>query len=157
MTPALLGTLYYASEWVIRLVMLVYVPQRRTSAAARTWLLLIFLLPWPGVVVYALFGRIRVPQLRREKQARASKAIRQAEAKLLAARAVLGTVPSAFESASALAYATGDFVPFGGNQVELLDDYDATIARLIADIDGARNHAHLLYYIFEDDSTGRSV
>lgn len=30
------ATLYYASEWVIRLAMLVYVPQRRTTAAARS-------------------------------------------------------------------------------------------------------------------------
>jgi cardiolipin synthase len=157
MTPALFETLYYVSEWVIRLVMLVYVPQRRTSAATRTWLLLIFLLPWPGLIVYALFGRIRVPQLRREKQARASKDIRRTEAKLLAKRSVLGTVPPAYESASTLAYATGDFEPFGGNRVELLDDYAASIARLIADLDGARHHAHLLFYIVEDDATGRSV
>jgi len=157
MTPVLFETLYYVSEWVIRLVMLVYVPQRRTSAATRTWLLLIFLLPWPGLIVYALFGRIRVPQLRREKQARASKDIRRTEAKLLAKRSVLGTVPPAYESASTLAYATGDFEPFGGNRVELLDDYAASIARLVADLDGAQHRAHLLFYIVEDDATGRSV
>ena len=66
MTPALFGTLYYISEWAVRLVMLVYVPQKRTPAATRTWLLLIFLLPWPGLIIYAAFGRIRVPQIRRD-------------------------------------------------------------------------------------------
>jgi cardiolipin synthase len=157
MTPALLGSLYYASEWVIRLAMLVYVPQHRSSAATRTWLLLIFLMPWPGLLVYMIFGRIRLPQLRREGQARASKEIRQAEAKLLAERSVLGTVPPEYGSASLLAYETGDFAPFAGNRVELLDDYAGSIARLIADIDGARDHAHLLFYIMENDATGRSV
>ena len=48
---------YYASEWLIRLVMLFYVPNRRSPAAARTWLLLIFLLPWPGLILYAAIGR----------------------------------------------------------------------------------------------------
>lgn len=157
MTPALLGTLYYVSEWVIRLVMLVYVPQRRTSAATRTWLLLIFLLPWPGLIAYAVFGRIRVPHDRREKQTRASQAIRRAEATFLAEQSALGIVPPAFESASRLAFETGDFVPFAGNGVELLDDYDGSIARLIADIDGATHHAHLLFYIFERDATGQRV
>ncbi len=52
----LLGSLYYASEWAIRIAMLLYVPQRRPPAAARTWLLLILLLPWPGLIVYAIFG-----------------------------------------------------------------------------------------------------
>src|ERR1035437_6845127 len=90
MTLALLGELYYASEWVIRLAMLAYVPQRRSAAAARAWLLLIFLLPWPGLVIYAVFGRIRVSELRLDKLMRASRAIRRAEVKLLAAQSVLG-------------------------------------------------------------------
>src|SRR5208282_3933698 len=40
---------------------------------------------------------------------------------------------------------------------ELLADYDAAIDRLVADIDGAGHHVHLLYYIFADDETGRRV
>src|SRR5580658_3586928 len=67
---------YLISEWAIRLVMLVYVPQRRSAAASRTWLLLIFLLPWPGWGLYALFGRIYVPKRRIEQQRRASLRIR---------------------------------------------------------------------------------
>ena len=137
--------------------MLVYVPQHRSSAATRTWLLLVFLMPWPGLLVYAIFGRIRVPQIRRDNQTRASRTIRQTEAAFLAGRTALGAVPPAYESASTLAFETGDFLPFAGNRFELLDDYDGSIARLIADIDGARRHAHLLFYIFENDATGRSV
>ncbi|MGN5480508.1 PLDc N-terminal domain-containing protein [Cupriavidus basilensis] len=45
----------------IRLTMLVNVPQRRAPAAARTWLLLVFFLPWLGLLLYALFGRIYYP------------------------------------------------------------------------------------------------
>ena len=50
---------YYLSEWAIRLVMLFYVPNKRSPAAARTWLLLIFLLPWPGLALYGIIGRIQ--------------------------------------------------------------------------------------------------
>jgi cardiolipin synthase len=56
--------LYLVSEWGIRFVMLFYVPQQRSAASARTWLLLIFLLPLPGVILYALFGRIYLPRRR---------------------------------------------------------------------------------------------
>ena len=48
------GSLYVASEWVVRIAALIYVPQRRPPSAARAWLLLIFFLPWPGVVLYLL-------------------------------------------------------------------------------------------------------
>ena len=39
------SALYLASEWLIRIVMLVWVPQKRSPEAARTWLLFIFVLP----------------------------------------------------------------------------------------------------------------
>src|SRR5436853_6660418 len=65
-----LGTLYIISEWLIRIAMLVYVPQRRTPASARAWLLLIFFLPWAGLVLYALIGRAYLPRRRLEQQIR---------------------------------------------------------------------------------------
>src|SRR5262249_16267765 len=45
----------------------------------------------------------------------------------------------------------------GGNAVELLANYDETIARIVADIDQAKNHVHLLFYIFADDSAAAPV
>src|SRR5258708_19561791 len=74
--------LYLCSEWVIRLTMLLYVPQRRSASAARTWLLFIFLLPWPGLVIYAFVGRIRVPAFRRKLQGQAGEQINKAQAQI---------------------------------------------------------------------------
>jgi hypothetical protein len=58
------GTLYVASEWVIRIGALFYVPQRRPPSAARAWLLLIFFLPWLGLLLYLLIGRAYMPRRR---------------------------------------------------------------------------------------------
>src|SRR3954451_8418007 len=73
---------YYLTEWLIRLVMLFYVPNRRSPAAARTWLLLIFLLPWPGLILHGAIGRIYLPRKRIEQQTRASQKIRAARFQL---------------------------------------------------------------------------
>ena len=146
---------YLISEWIIRLVMLVYVPQRRSAAATRTWLLLIFLLPWPGLVIYALLGRIYVPRRRIARQARASQLIRAAQAQMGARAFIKPESMGDFAPIATLAARLGDFQPFDGNQVELLADYDGAIARLIADIDQARHHVHLLYYIYGNDEMGR--
>ena len=43
-----LAWVFLLSEWAIRLVMLAVVPFRRTPAAAKGWLLLIFFEPWIG-------------------------------------------------------------------------------------------------------------
>jgi cardiolipin synthase A/B len=152
------ATAYLAAEWVIRIAMLVYVPQRRTPAAARTWLLLVFFWPVAGLVVYWLFGRIYYPHRRIEEQARASRYVREAQAEMRAERAIepVALDPLAARAAD-LAARLGDFEPWGGNRVELLEDYAAAIERLVADIAGARDHVHLLTYIFEDDAVGRRV
>src|SRR5215470_10058291 len=65
-----LGTAYLISEWILRVAMLVYVPQRRSPASARAWLLLIFFLPWLGFALYLLIGRAYIPRRRLEMQAR---------------------------------------------------------------------------------------
>src|SRR4051794_2489635 len=118
-------TAYYISEWLIRLIMLFYVPNRRSPAAARTWLLLIFLLPWPGLILYAAIGRIYLPRRRIEQQARASERIRAAQFQMRAAKPWSDDAPSKqIERVAALAMSLGDFRAVGGNHVELLDDYD---------------------------------
>ena len=70
--------LYVMSQWVIRVGMLLYVPRRRGPSAARMWLMLIFLFPWPGLVIYAILGRPRLPKRRVLLQAKVSDLIREA-------------------------------------------------------------------------------
>jgi cardiolipin synthase len=145
--------LYVLSEWAIRFIMLVYVPQRRSPAAARTWLLLIFLLPWPGFLLYAIIGRIKFPGWRLERQREVSKMIREWQS-----RHPLPVPTSPSEGGiPALVHALGDFRALEGNTVELLPDYDASILRLVEAIDGAQHSVHLLYYILADDDRGGQV
>ena len=149
---------YIAAEWMIRIAMLVYVPQRRTPAAARTWLLFVFFLPVVGLVLYGLFGRIHYPRRRIEEQARASRYVREAQAEMRADRAI-GPPPldALAGRTAALVARLGDFEAWSGNRVELLADYRGSIDRLVADVDAARDHVHLLTYILEDDVTGGRV
>ena len=148
---------YLISEWVIRFVMLIYVPQRRSAAASRTWLLFIFLLPWPGLILYAVFGRIYLPRKRIEMQERASHRIREVQAQRRAVIASPHELSPHLQPIAHLGTQLGDFEVAAGNSLELLADYAASIDRLIADIDAAQQSVHLLFYIFEDDDTGRSM
>lgn len=148
---------YLVSEWLIRLGMLVYVPQKRSPAAARAWLLLIFIFPWGGLVLYATVGRPRLSGKRRELQHRASEMIRTVASEKPDPNMVDPGVSPEYEQVVRLAANLGDFALLRGNEVQLLPDYQQSIDRLLADIAAARHHVHLLYYIFGDDSTGRRV
>ncbi len=149
--------LYYASEWAIRLIMLVYVPQRRDPAASRAWLLFIFLLPWPGLVVYAFFGRAFLPRRRLQRQSLAERHLREGRDLRPQIPDVTERLPTDMQPVAVLGKDLGRFGACGGNSVELLPDYFGAIDRLVADIDTALHTVHLLFYIFEDDGTGRRV
>ena len=125
------ATLYLLSEWIIRILMLIYVPQRRSAAASRTWLLLIFLLPWPGLLLYALLGRIYVSQKRLQLQFRSSRHIKHVQEHLSNLVSAESALPENLQPIFSLATQLGDFHPFAGNQVELLCDYSETIDRLL--------------------------
>src|SRR6185437_13853506 len=56
-----------------------------------------------------------------------------------------------------LARNLGDMPIMDANTAELLTEYDGAIDRLIADIDAAEHHVHLLYYIFANDMMGNRV
>lgn len=151
------AVLYLSAEWAIRLVMLFYVPQRRPPAAARTWLLLIFIQPVLGLMLYATFGRPHLSRRRRELQELVVEMLRSRGRDWFAPYAIRPQLPAPFLQAVTLAENLGDFSIVRGNRLELLAEYDAAIDRLIADIDGATRHVHLLYYIFADDRTGQRV
>jgi cardiolipin synthase len=148
------GEAYYLSEWLIRLAMLAIVPFRRNPAATRSWLLLIFFLPVPGLLLFLAIGTPKFPKWRATRFAALAPFFSD-----LAERLVL-TAPDpsrAGGDAAALAGRLGRLPAIGGNAVAFLDDYDATIDRLVADIDAARLHVRLLVYIFADDATGQKV
>ncbi len=148
---------YLTSEWIIRVVMLIYVPQRRSAAASRTWLLLIFLLPWPGLLLYALFGRIYISKHRIETQERASRRIREIQSKRRLGSLETGPVAPTVRTIMHLGQQLGDFEAVSGNSIELLTDYHGFIDRLVADIDAAQKSVHLLFYIIRADAIGWRV
>jgi cardiolipin synthase len=152
------ATLYLISEWVIRLVMVVVVPFRRSPEAAKGWLLLVFFLPWPGLLLYFIIGRPTYPRWRYERFARLPEAFQLVRQRLEGGKPRFQPeLPPNLMPAAVLIQNLGRLPILGGNAVELLADYDGAIDRLVADIDQAANHVHLLYYIFADDAAGGRV
>ena len=77
---------YLAFEWTIRLAMIVIVPLRRSPEAARSWLLLVFFLPIPALLIYLLVGRPTYPSCRRERFLRLPKILTAASKEIAHSR-----------------------------------------------------------------------
>lgn len=144
--------IFFAGEWAIRICMVIVVPFRRTPATAKGWLLLIFFEPWVGLLIYLLIGRVRLPRQQRERLNRLPDAMSKVIARLAKHPHIFHPdVEPALSPAVALTEALGRSPILGGNSVEIITNYDEMLARLVADIDRAENHAHLEFYIFADD------
>jgi len=145
-----LALAYLTLEWVIRIIMIFVIPLRRPPEAARSWLLLVFFLPVPALVLYRLIGRPAFPQWRRERFERT----RPEREKVAGELAQEQAEP---DGMARLAARLGGLPACGGNDFALLTGYDAAIEAMVRAIDGAASQVHLTTYIFADDDTGRRI
>jgi len=152
------SAIYLISEWIIRLAMVPVVVRKRTPSAAMAWLMLIFLLPWPGLVLYLLIGGTRLGKYRAERHARMTEAVQTVDRLSITSRFhVEPDINEAHRPIINLAMNSGGLPIVGGNSVDLLSETDQAIDQMVADIDAAEHHVHLLFYIIRNDATGRRV
>lgn len=145
--------LLYILEWLIRLGVLLVIPFRRSPAAARSWLLLIFFLPIPGLLLFWAIGSPKFPAWRVERFRHMRSLLRDVAAQLRSRRDCVAPGNEVTELAERLGYLPA----ISGNAIELLEDYNGVIDRLVEDIDAAQKHVRILTYIFADDDVGRRV
>ncbi|OYX41960.1 MAG: cardiolipin synthase [Rhodobacterales bacterium 32-67-9] len=128
----------------------------RQPASRAAWLLLIAALPVIGIVFYYLFGETKIGVRTARRMEEATKRLgrpRTAEKVKTAAAAI----PVQFRQVFRRAEAVNGFWPLGGNTALLPPDENAAIRALIDDIDAARHHVHLLFYIWLEDGNGLRV
>ncbi|HSS71041.1 MAG TPA: cardiolipin synthase [Casimicrobiaceae bacterium] len=150
---------FFAAEWAVRLTMIVVVPFRRSPEAAKGWLLLIFFEPTIGLILYGLIGRPTLPSWRAQRHAEFEKLSHPIFERLAREPNIFHPdVGPQLHKAVTLAENLGELPILGGNAIEILADYDGFFDRLIADINAARDHVHLLFYIVaNDEAMGRII
>lgn len=152
-------TILYVGELLIQLVFMAVIVLRsaRNQAAAVAWIIIVLVVPAVfGVIIYLLVGEVRLGRRRVRRHdeivARTKQVCRE---QWLDAR--YPEICANYQPVATLAESVGGTSPRGGNEVQLYGDTVQVIESLIADIDAAQKHCHLLFYIFMGDDTGRRV
>ena len=129
-----------------------------TPPARLAWFVVLILLPYFGSLAYFLFGENDLGKAAGRRHAKVFGEI-QAKASVFMGDAaeVSQLIDPLYRPAFRYAASINGFYPVGGNAAELMADGEATRARLVADIDAATDHVHVLYYIWLEDNTGRDV
>jgi len=143
--------------WLAVLARAVLRPHREPASRV-AWVAVIAAIPGVGILIYLLLGETSIGRKRVARN-----------------RTVLDSLPPAtppdFETDARfdppltdrcaplfrLGVSVNGFSPVGGNSAELMQDSNSGIDRMVADIDAARDHVHLIFYIWLEDNNGLKV
>ncbi|MEJ2620138.1 MAG: cardiolipin synthase [Candidatus Thiodiazotropha sp.] len=130
--------------------------QRRESGATLAWIMVILFIPFVGLIAFWLLGTTRL-YLRRRKRHHVESLLAP-EIERLQAHAEYKAIPDqAPPSLIQLARQFDGYGPLAGNRIEIFRSGQLLFNNLQLAIDQASQHVHLDYYIWQADSTGRSV
>lgn len=127
-------------------------------SARMAWIMVIITLPFAGSALYFLFGEVDLGHKAARQQKQIFQIIRKYASEALGRpEDVKNLVDPFLRPPSLYAASINGFNVVGGNRAELMADAKDARARLIADIDNAKDHVHVLYYIWLEDETGTGV
>ncbi len=126
--------------------------------ARLAWFIVLMVLPYVGSIIYFLFGEIDLGNKANKRHKDIFNRIRSKAAHLMGDKEDTDRlIDLPYKPAFHYAGSINGFHPVEGNKAELMANAAATNARLIADIDDAQSHVHVLYYIWLEDRTGTDV
>ncbi len=142
----------------VALVARVLLRPHREPAARIAWIVVIIAVPLVGIFSYILLGETNIGRHRVER-------MHAVLARLPDVAAAPGwddanlkaDLPQRYAHLFQVGKSINGFDPVGGNRAQLMQDSNATIDHMVADIDAAKDHVHLLFYIWLPDNNGRRV
>ena len=145
--------------FVVNAVFVVFVllRPRVRQPSSLAWILVIVAIPVGGIVLYLAVGEVRTGSRRKRRHRTIQRDIRAAVQKAWSATSRTAVVPWGTESIARLARLGDETQPRQGNRLALLATADSFVQSLVADIDAAERHVHLLFYIYLDDVVGQAV
>lgn len=146
-------------DWALRLVVAaMLVLRRRPVTASLAWLVVILFVPVFGLFFYLLIGESRLGSRRARRYERLTKGLEGEALRLWTQRGMITQdVEQPFSHIAEFGTAVGGMPPLRGNRLSILKDNAEVLAGLVSDIDAARDHVHMLFYIWMADQGGQLV
>ena len=137
------------------LIVRVLLRAHRNPASRIAWVVVIAALPVVGILAYVLFGEVNIGRRRIERLSQVLAELPDvAQAAGADAANLRPEIPERYRPLFRVGHSISGFEPVGGNHGRLLADSNATIDAMVADIDAATDHVHLLFYIWLPDDNG---
>lgn len=158
--PSIIITATLVLHILVVLLLLVRVLLRphRQPAARMAWVVVILALPVAGIFAYLFFGEVNIGRSRASRLREIIEGMPDFPEPASGDEAnMVANVATRYVHLFRVGQSISKFDPVGGNSAQLLADSNAVIDSMVADIDAARHHVHLLFYIWLPDNNGCKV
>jgi cardiolipin synthase len=144
----------FTIDWIIRIGFIIYIPRKRNPNSAISWLLVLFLLPGLGLLLFLVIGNPRLSKNRRKMQQKANKLIEQVTGKEKNELASLSTdQQNRANSLAELSKSLTKLPAKAGNSIEIQPEYDESIKDLVKEVKKSKEFVHIEYFIIALDKT----
>jgi cardiolipin synthase len=153
----ILGNIFLVSIHLAVMARAILRPHRDPSSRI-AWVVVIAVVPVLGVIAYILFGETNIGR----KRVGRMRAVLESLPPAIPAGEVDGSwfkpqIPDRCEPLFRLAESINGFKAIGGNSGRLMADSNSAIDTMVADMDAATDHIHLIFYIWLADNNGMKV
>jgi cardiolipin synthase len=140
------------------LVIRVLLRPHRDPASRIAWIVVIIAFPIVGFLAYLLLGETNIGRRRVERLREVlSRLPDTAEVSIGDKQDLKPDLPQEYAHLFKVGQSINGFQPVGGNRADLMQDSNTTIDCIVADINAAKDHVHLLFYIWLPDNNGSKV
>ena len=146
----LLLNLILALVVVIRVLM----RPRMEPSVRLAWIMVVEAVPFLGILAYLMFGEVRIAQAERQ---RAVDIRARLSGMWVPSPSAVDETPEWMEGLTATAQSVGGMVPVLGNRITMTPEGDDAFDDMLRDIAAAKDHVHILFYIWLDDRMGRRL
>lgn len=150
----LIGLTLLELAFIIRVIL----RPHREPASRIAWIVVIAVVPVLGIIAYIMFGETSIGR----RRSHCKHKILENMPKLVCAsengESLIATdVPEKYQHLFKATHSISGFQTFSGNSARLFSNSNKTIDAMVADIDSARQHVHLLFYIWLMDINGCKI
>jgi cardiolipin synthase len=139
----------------VLLILRVMLRKNRQPASRIAWVAVIAAVPIFGMLAYLLFGEVNIGRKRVSRYQQVIDRLRTFQKSQPSLENVAqANVPAEYEHLFQLGRSVSRMPAVGGNRGRLMADSNATIESMVADIDAAVDHVHVLFYIWLPDGNG---
>jgi cardiolipin synthase len=129
----------------------------REPASRIAWIVVILSLPVLGIVFYILLGETNLGRRRVERMRQIIGNLPKPAGAISGEPGAEADVPHHYANMFRMGKTVNGFAPVAGNRGDLMTDSNTAINTMVADIDAAQEHVHLIFYIWLPDANGLKI